>query len=107
MKTKIFSFWTAVLLLVVTSGTLFNEANATKRRLPINIGINGDILTVVSSGGTGTIKRLQVKQGSTVLLSQNCPNTNTCSINISSLSPGNYTVVAICTNETLESAFSK
>lgn len=107
MKTNFFSFWTAVLLLVVTSGTLFNEANASKKRLPINVTITGDILTVVSSGGTGTIKRLQVKQNGTLLISQGCPNTNECSVNISSLSSGNYTVVAICTNETLESPFTK
>jgi hypothetical protein len=107
MKTKFFSLWTAVLLLVVTSGTLFNEAHASKKRLPINVSIVGDVLTVVSSGGTGTIKRLQVKQGSTVLITQSCPNTNVCSVNISSLSSGNYTVVAICTNETLELPFSK
>jgi hypothetical protein len=107
MKTKFFSLWTAVLLLLVTSGTLFNEANASKKRLPIEIGVDGNLLTVTSTGGTGTIKRLQVKQGSTVLITQSCPNTNVCSVNISSLSSGSYTVVAICTNETLELPFSK
>jgi hypothetical protein len=91
-------------LLVMPENT---QARKTKALLPISVVITGDILEVSSTGGSGNIRRLQVRQGATVLLSQNCPNTSVCSINISSLSPGNYTVVAYCTNATLEQPFTK
>jgi len=107
MKVRFFSIWTAMLLLFVTTGTFLNEAHASKKLMPVNVSVNGDNLDAVSSGGSGTIRKLQVWQSGNLILSQNCPNTYSCTMNISSLSPGNYVARVICTNETYEQAFTK
>lgn len=108
MKHKIFlvAMFIATLLMVAPTDALAVKA---KKRLPITTQITGDVLLVNSSGGSGNILSLQVKQNGTTLLSQNCPRpfSSSCSINISSLSSGTYTVVANCSNETLELAFTK
>jgi hypothetical protein len=108
MKARFFSFWTALLLLFVTTGTFVNPetAHAAMKVMPVNVYIEGSILSATSDAGSGEITTVEIYlQSPWTLKKRKACSGYSCQVSLSGLPAGTYVARVYTTMTTYDHTF--